>query len=239
MLVTNYLLGYKNLKIVQDNEMFNFSLDSVLLPNFVILNKNISNILDIGTGNAPIPLILSTKTAANITGVEIQKEVYDQAVQSVQINNLENRIKIINSDIKEIYENFDTESFDVITCNPPFFEVTEESNLNKNEYKTIARHEIHLNLDDVFKISKKLLKNNGVIAMVHRPERLVQIIETMKKYNIEPKRIRFVYPKRNKEANILLIEGRKNGNSGIKILPPLYSHEEDGNYTKEVQKYFE
>lgn len=239
MLVTNYLLGYKNLKIVQDNEMFNFSLDSVLLPNFVTLNKNISNILDIGTGNAPIPLILSTKTAANITGVEIQKEVYDQAVQSVQINNLENRIKIINSDIKEIYENFDTESFDVITCNPPFFEVTEESNLNKNEYKTIARHEIHLNLDDVFKISKKLLKNNGVIAMVHRPERLVQIIETMKKYNIEPKRIRFVYPKRNKEANILLIEGRKNGNSGIKILPPLYSHEEDGNYTKEVQKYFE
>lgn len=239
MLVTNYLLGYKNLKIVQDNEMFNFSLDSVLLPNFVTLNKNISNILDIGTGNAPIPLILSTKTAANIIGVEIQKEVYDQAVQSVQINNLENRIKIINSDIKEIYENFDTESFDVITCNPPFFEVTEESNLNKNEYKTIARHEIHLNLDDVFKISKKLLKNNGVIAMVHRPERLVQIIETMKKYNIEPKRIRFVYPKRNKEANILLIEGRKNGNSGIKILPPLYSHEEDGNYTKEVQKYFE
>lgn len=239
MLVTNYLLGYKNLKIVQDNEMFNFSLDSVLLPNFVTLNKNISNILDIGTGNAPIPLILSTKTEANITGVEIQKEVYDQAVQSVQINNLENRIKIINSDIKEIYENFDTESFDVITCNPPFFEVTEESNLNKNEYKTIARHEIHLNLDDVFKISKKLLKNNGVIAMVHRPERLVQIIETMKKYNIEPKKIRFVYPKRNKEANILLIEGRKNGNSGIKILPPLYSHEEDGNYTKEVQKYFE
>lgn len=239
MLVTNYLLGYKNLKIVQDNEMFNFSLDSVLLPNFVTLNKNISNILDIGTGNAPIPLILSTKTEANITGVEIQKEVYDQAVQSVKINNLENRIKIINSDIKEIYENFDTESFDVITCNPPFFEVTEESNLNKNEYKTIARHEIHLNLDDVFKISKKLLKNNGVIAMVHRPERLVQIIETMKKYNIEPKRIRFVYPKINKEANILLIEGRKNGNSGIKILPPLYSHEEDGNYTKEVQKYFE
>lgn len=239
MKVINYLLGYKNLKIVQDNEMFNFSLDSVLLPNFVTLNKNISNILDIGTGNAPIPLILSTKTEANITGVEIQKEVYDQAVQSVQINNLENRIKIINSDIKEIYENFDTESFDVITCNPPFFEVTEESNLNKNEYKTIARHEIHLNLDDVFKISKKLLKNNGVIAMVHRPERLVQIIETMKKYNIEPKKIRFVYPKRNKEANILLIEGRKNGNSGIKILPPLYSHEEDGNYTKEVQKYFE
>ncbi len=239
MLVTNYLLGYKNLKIVQDNEMFNFSLDSVLLPNFVTLNKNITNILDIGTGNAPIPLILSTKTNANIIGVEIQNEVFNQAIESVKINNLQNRIKILNSDIKEMYENFETESFDVITCNPPFFEVTKESNLNKNDYKTIARHEVHLKLDDIFKISKKLLKNNGVVAIVHRPERLIQIIESMKKYNIEPKRIRFVYPKKEKEANILLIEGRKNGRSGIKILPPLYSHESNGEYTKEIQKYFE
>ena len=94
-------------------------------------------------------------------------------------------------------------------------------------------------LDDIFKISKKLLKNNGVVAIVHRPERLIQIIESMKKYNIEPKRIRFVYPKKEKEANILLIEGRKNGRSGIKILPPLYSHESNGEYTKEIQKYFE
>lgn len=239
MLVTNYLLGYKNLKIVQDNEMFNFSLDSVLLPNFVTLNKNITNILDIGTGNAPIPLILSTKTNANIIGVEIQNEVFNQAIESVKINNLQKRIKILNSDIKEMYENFETESFDVITCNPPFFEVTKESNLNKNDYKTIARHEVHLMLDDIFKISKKLLKNNGVVAIVHRPERLIQIIESMKKYNIEPKRIRFVYPKKEKEANILLIEGRKNGRSGIKILPPLYSHESNGEYTKEIQKYFE
>lgn len=239
MLVINDLLGYKNMKIVQDNEMFNFSLDSVLLPNFVTLNKNITNILDIGTGNAPIPLILSTKTNSKIIGVEIQKDVYLQAKESVKINKLENKINIINSDIKEIYENFETESFDVITCNPPFFEVTKDSNLNKNDYKTIARHEVHLNLDDIFKISRKLLKNNGVIGIVHRPERLIEIIETMKKYNIEPKKIRFVYPKINKDANILLVEGRKNGRKGIKILPPLYSHNEDGSYTDEVKKYFE
>lgn len=239
MEVTNYLLGYKDKYIVQNTQMFNFSLDSVLLPNFVTLNKNIKNILDIGCGNAPIPLILSTKTSALITGVEIQKEVYDLAVKSVKINNLENQINIINADINELYNKFETESFDVITCNPPFFKVSKQSNLNKSDYKTIARHEVKLNLDDIFKISKKLLKNNGYIAIVHRPERLLDILESMKKYNIEPKKIQFIYPKTNMEANILLVEGKKNGNKGLKILPPIYTHLENGEYTEQIKKYFE
>lgn len=239
MEVTNYLLGYKDKYIVQNTQMFNFSLDSVLLPNFVTLNKNIKNILDIGCGNAPIPLILSTKTSALITGVEIQKDVYDLAVKSVKINNLENQINIINADINELYNKFETESFDVITCNPPFFKVSEQSNLNKSDYKTIARHEVKLNLDDIFKISKKLLKNNGYIAIVHRPERLLDILEGMKKYNIEPKKIQFIYPKTNMEANILLVEGKKNGNKGLKILPPIYTHLENGEYTEQIKKYFE
>lgn len=239
MEVTNYLLGYKDKYIVQNTQMFNFSLDSVLLPNFVTLNKNIKNILDIGCGNAPIPLILSTKTKALITGVEIQKDVYDLAVKSVKINNLENQINIINADINELYNKFETESFDVITCNPPFFKVSEQSNLNKSDYKTIARHEVKLNLDDIFKISKKLLKNNGYVAIVHRPERLLDILESMKKYNIEPKKIQFIYPKTNMEANILLVEGKKNGNKGLKILPPIYTHLENGEYTEQIKKYFE
>lgn len=239
MEVTNYLLGYKDKYIVQNTQMFNFSLDSVLLPNFVTLNKNIKNILDIGCGNAPIPLILSTKTSALITGVEIQKDVYDLAVKSVKINNLENQINIINADINELYNKFETESFDVITCNPPFFKVSEQSNLNKSDYKTIARHEVKLNLDDIFKISKKLLKNNGYIAIVHRPERLLDILESMKKYNIEPKKIQFIYPKTNMESNILLVEGKKNGNKGLKILPPIYTHLENGEYTEQIKKYFE
>ena len=239
MEVTNYLLGYKDKYIVQNTQMFNFSLDSVLLPNFVTLNKNIKNILDIGCGNAPIPLILSTKTNSLITGVEIQKEVYDLAVKSVKINNLENQINIINADINELYNKFETESFDVITCNPPFFKVSEQSNLNKSDYKTIARHEVKLNLDDIFKISKKLLKNNGYVAIVHRPERLLDILESMKKYNIEPKKIQFIYPKTNMEANILLVEGKKNGNKGLKILPPIYTHLENGEYTEQIKKYFE
>lgn len=239
MEVINYLLGYKDYYIVQNTDMFNFSLDSVLLPNFATINTNIKNILDIGCGNAPIPLILSTKTNANIIGVEIQKEVYELALKSVKINNLESRIKIINGDINEMYDSFETETFDIITCNPPFFKVSDGSNFNDSDYKTIARHEIKLNLDQIFKISKKLLKNNGNIVMVHRPERLVDIITSMKKYNIEPKRIQFVYPKKDRDANILLIEGKKNGRPGIKIEPPIYTHDENGEYSMQVKNFFE
>lgn len=239
MEVVNYLLGYKNLKIVQNTDMFNFSLDSVLLPNFVTLNKNTAKILDIGCGNAPIPLILSTKTSAKIIGVEIQKDVYELALKTVKMNDLEKQIKIINDDINNIYTYFETESFDTVVCNPPYFKVATTPNLNTIEYKTIARHEIKLNLEQIINIAKKVLKNNGNIAMVHRPERLSDIITIMRKNNIEPKRIRFVYPKETKEANILLIEGVKNGRPGLKILPPLYSHCENGEYSKQIKKYFE
>ena len=239
MKVTNYLLGYKDLKIVQDNEMFNFSLDSVLLPSFVTINKKIDRILDIGCGNAPIPLILSTKTDAKITGVEIQKEVYDLALESISINKKEDQITIINKDINDYYKEIETDTFDVITCNPPFFKYKETSNINKNDYKTIARHEVKLNLNQLFTIAKKLLKNNGVIAIVHRPERFVEVVEEMKKNNIEPKRVQFVYPKKNMDANIMLIEGSKNGNPGLKILTPIYTHLDNGEYSDEIKKYFE
>lgn len=239
MEVINYLLGYKNLKIVQNTDMFNFSLDSVLLPNFVTLNKSTAKILDIGCGNAPIPLILSTKTSAKIIGVEIQKDVYELALKTVKMNDLEKQIEIINDDINNIYTCFETESFDTVVCNPPYFKVATTPNLNTIEYKTIARHEIKLNLEQIINIAKKVLKNNGNIAMVHRPERLSDIITIMRKNNIEPKRIRFVYPKETKEANILLIEGVKNGRPGLKILPPLYSHCENGEYSKQIKKYFE
>ena len=235
----NDLLNYNGLKIVQNTDMFNFSLDSVLLPNFVTLNKNTAKILDIGCGNAPIPLILSTKTSAKIIGVEIQKDVYELALKTVKMNDLEKQIEIINDDINNIYTYFETESFDTVVCNPPYFKVATTPNLNTIEYKTIARHEIKLNLEQIINIAKKVLKNNGNIAMVHRPERLSDIITIMRKNNIEPKRIRFVYPKETKEANILLIEGVKNGRPGLKILPPLYSHYENGEYSKQIKKYFE
>ncbi len=238
MEVLNYLLGYNNLKIYQDTNMFNFSLDSVLLPNFVSLNAKCKKILDIGTGNAVIPIILSTKTQAHIDGVEIQEKVYKLAQKSILYNHLDKQISLYNEDIKEYKNRVESDQYDVITCNPPFFKVQELSRKNDSEYKVIARHEVKLNLDEIFTVCKKLLKNNGVVAMVHRPERLVEILDTMKKYNIQPKKIQFIYPKPDMAANILLIEGSKNGKPGIKILPPIYTHEENGEYTEQIKKYF-
>ena len=239
MKVTNYLLGYKDLYIVQDSDMFNFSLDSVLLPNFATITTNTRKIVDIGCGNAPIPIILSTKTDAHITGIEIQKEVFELAQESIKINKLENRIKLINGDINEVYKDFKLGSIDLITCNPPFFKYNKDSKLNESDFRTIARHEKCLNLAQLFYVAKVLLRINGNIAIVHRPERLVDIIESMKKNNIEPKKVQLIYPFKDKEANVLLIEGKKNGNPGLKILPPLYTHNLDGSYSDEVKKFFE
>lgn len=239
MKVKNYLLGYNDMYIYQDTESFNFSLDSVLLPNFVTLNKNVTKILDIGCGNGPIPLILSTKTNAKIVGVEIQTEIYKLAQESVKLNNLTEQIQIVNADINEYSKQLESDIFDVITCNPPFFKVHDFSKLNANDAKTIARHEVKLNLDELFRIAKKLLKNNGVIAIVHRPDRLVDILCSLRQNNIEPKKIRFVYPKKGSEANMVLVEGRKNGNPGLKILDNLIAHEDNGDYTEEVLKFFQ
>ena len=205
MEVLNDLLNYNNLKIYQNTNMFSFSLDSVVLPNFVTLNKNIKNILDIGSGNAAIPMILTTKTDAKITGIEIQEESYKLGKKSIEYNHLEDRINFINDDIKEYAKKIESDSFDTITCNPPYFKVNDKSRFNDSDYKTIARHEVNLNLEALFKIAKKLLKNNGNIAIVHRPERLIDIIEEMRKNNIEPKKIQFIHPGINKESNILLI----------------------------------
>lgn len=238
MEVINDLLEYKNLKIIQNPSMFSFSLDSVLLANFVQLNPSNKTILDIGCGNAPIPLILSTKSTASIVGIEIQSEVADMAHRSVIYNKLEHQIVIINEDVKEYSKRMESDFFDVITCNPPFFKYSQSSNLNKEHYKTIARHELMLNLSELFQVAKKLLKNNARIAIVHRPERMIDIIEKMRENNIEPKRIQLVYPSKEKPANILLIEGTKNGKPGIIFEAPIYTHESNGEYTEQVKKYF-
>ena len=238
MIVLNDLLDYNNYKIYQDTEMFCFSLDSVLLANFVTINKKTSNILDIGCGNGPIPLILSTRTKSNITGVEIQKDVYNLAVKSVKYNNCDKQIKIFNDDINILYKKLESDSFDTITCNPPYFKINEFTKQNISNYKRIARHEIYLDIERLCLIARKLLKNNGNIAIVHRTNRLIDIIDIMKKNNIEQKKIQFIYPKKNEESNLVLIEGIKNGRSGLKILPPLYVHNSDGSYTNAINKIF-
>ena len=239
MKVLNDLVGYKDLKIYQNSDWFSFSLDSVLLPNFVTLNKNIDLIMDLCCGNAPIPLILSTKTDARIVGIELQEDVYNLAKESVEYNKLDNQISILNMNIKDLKDKYNGDSVDVITCNPPYFKYIESSNINLDIHKVIARHEKEITLEEIIDISHYLLKNNGCLAMVHRTDRLIEIIGLFKKYGLEVKKLRFIYPKVNTESNMVLIEGRKNGNVGLKILPPLYAHNDDGSYTEEVLKMFE
>lgn len=208
-----------------------------MIPRFCVLKNNMK-IIDFCTGNAPIPMILSTLTDSNIIGVELQKEIYNLAVQSVKINNLEDRITLLNMNVLDIFNVYETDSFDLITCNPPYFRVNEFSNLNNNMIKSIARHEIEIKLEDICRISKKLLKNNGSLVLVHRTDRLSEIINMLLKYNLQPKRIRFLYPKEQENSNLVLIDARKNGNRGLKVLPPLICHNMDGSYTKEVLDMF-
>ncbi len=208
-----------------------------MIPRFCVLKNNMK-IIDFCTGNAPIPMILSTLTDSNIIGVELQKEIYNLAVQSIKINNLEDRITLLNMNVLDIFNVYETDSFDLITCNPPYFKVNEFSNLNNNMIKSIARHEIEIKLEDICRISKKLLKNNGSLVLVHRTDRLSEIINMLLKYNLQPKRIRFLYPKEQENSNLVLIDARKNGNIGLKVLPPLICHNMDGSYTKEVLDMF-
>lgn len=238
MKVRNRLLNFKDKIIYQNDDYFAFSLDSVLLANFVTIKLSDKKIIDFCTGNAPIPMLMSFRTKARIFGVELQKEIYDMGIDSVNENGMDKQIELINDDVKNINDFMEPESADIVTCNPPYFRYQDDSLINDNMIKTIARHEMKLNLDDVMKASKYVLKNGGTFAMVHRPDRLIEIINLMQKYGIEPKKIRLVYPKMGKDANILLIEGIKNGKTGLKILSPLYTHNVDGSYVDEIRKMF-
>ena len=238
MKVKNRLLNFKDKIIYQNDDYFTFSLDSVLLANFVTIKLSDKKIVDFCCGNAPIPMLMSFRTKARIFGVELQKEIFDMGYDSVIENKMDNRIELINGDVKDISKYIDSESVDVVTCNPPYFKYQDDSLINFNDVKTIARHEVLLNLEDVVKSAKYVLKNGGTLAMVHRPDRMIEIINVMQKYGIEPKKIRLVYPKIGKEANILLIEGVKNGKSGLKVLSPLYTHNNDGSYVDEIRMMF-
>jgi len=238
--VLNDLLGYEGLKIIQEPGRFNFSLDSTLLAHFVKIMKHSNRFIDLCTGNAPIPLMLTLRTNASIDAVELQDDSADQARRSVAINDLDTQIKIYHRDLIDIHTEFGVGSYDVVTCNPPYFKVGPESNLNKNDALTMARHEVTVTLDDIIKEASLLLKSGGHFAMVHRPERLIEIIETFKKYRLEPKRLRFIYPRLNKEANGILIEGALNGKAGgLRLEAPLIVYDGDSaNYTQEILDIF-
>ena len=229
MIEKNRLLDFDGV-IYQNSEWFKFSLDSVLLVNFIDYSKKIDNIMDFCCGNAPIPMLLSYKTSAKIFGVELQKCIFDLGVKSIYENKMDDKISLINDDIKNISNYFKPESFDLITCNPPYFKYKTSSIISSSDIKSVARHEICMNLDDLIASVKYLLKGNGSFYMVHRTERFYEIINKLAINKLEPKRVQFIYSNINKNSDLFLIECKKNGRSGLNVLKPLIVFDDKGNY---------
>jgi len=236
MIVCNELLGYPCLKIYQDNEMFHFSIDSVLLADFINVTKKDKKIIDLCGGNAPIPLYLTLKTDSLIDSIEIQEEIYKLAIKSIEENQLQNQINFVLGDVKDAPSIFGTNKYDIISCNPPFFKVDSNSNLNKNDYLTIARHEVKLTLEDVVSVSAKMLKDGGKLYLVYPPTRLQELFVLLEKYKLNLTKLQLVYPKRGTRANHVLIEAKKglNKNKNLIILKPLYIYRQDGKWTKDI-----
>ena len=231
----DYLLA-EDLRIIQSPSVFSFSLDAVLLSRFVQVPKSRGHIVDLCSGNGVIPLFLSARTKAKITGVELQPRLFDMAERSIRYNKLDDQINMVLGDVKEAPTTLGVEKYDVVTCNPPYFLAHELSDKNVSEHYAIARHELHLTLEEAIAASSRLLKQGGKVAFVHRPGRLLDIVTAMRANRIEPKRIRFVYPKVGKEANTLLIEGIKDGKPDLKVLAPLYVYNDNNEYTDEVSE---
>lgn len=223
--------------IIQDPQRFCFGIDAVLLSSFAKVKKH-EKALDLGTGTGIIPILLEAKNEGSCYhALEIQEESADMARRSVQYNHLEDRIEIKTGDIKEAAKLYGVASFEVITTNPPYM-IGEHGPKNDNEAKYIARHEVLCTLDDIMRESAKLLKDKGRFYMVHRPFRLPEIIRTMSQYHIEPKRMRLVHPYVDKEPNMVLIEGLKNGKPRMQVEPPLIVYEKNGDYTDEVLRMY-
>ncbi|WP_304340929.1 tRNA1(Val) (adenine(37)-N6)-methyltransferase [Metaclostridioides mangenotii] len=230
-------LQFKGLKLIQDTEGFCFGVDAVLLANFAKVKKG-STVVDLGTGTGIVPILISGKSEAKkIIGVEIQEDVHEMATRSVRLNDLEDRVEIINGDIKDIEKTLGKNMCNVVTSNPPYMHT--DGIKNPNNKKAISRHEVKCNLDDVIKAASMLLTNQGKFYMIHRPTRLVDIITIGRKYKMEPKVIRFIHPKPNKAPNLLLVEYAKCGGPDLKILDPLYVYDNDGNYTEEINSIYE
>ncbi|MBW9152380.1 tRNA1(Val) (adenine(37)-N6)-methyltransferase [Clostridium estertheticum] len=230
-------LQLKGIHVIQKKHAFRFGVDAVLLANFVKVRKN-AKVVDLCTGTGIIPFILAGKTtASNIIGVEIQEEFVDMANRSIEYNNLEDKIKFINGDLKDIELIKTIDKVDIVTVNPPY-KLQNSGLISLNDKDAIARHEICCTLEDVIIACRILLKDNGRMYMVHRPDRLADILCTMRKHRIEPKRIRMVHPSVNKAPNIVLIEGQRDGGSFLKWDPPLYVHVEDGGYTEEIKNMY-
>lgn len=231
-------LEFKGLQIIQNEKGFCFGIDSVLLSDFAKNIKRGSKVLDLGTGTGIIPILLCGKTELKeVIGVEIQKEVSNMAKRSSILNNLQDRFKVINENILSLNNLYKKQTFDVIVTNPPYKRKS-TGIVNEEEKKIISRHETTANLEDFIKISRDLLKDKGEFYMVHRPERLVDILSLLRYYKIEPKEIRFVYSNINKQPKLILIKGIKNAKPFLKVDKNLYIYDENENYTKEILEIY-
>lgn len=233
-------LQYKGLKIIQNTKGFCFGIDSVILSDFAKNIKKGSKVVDLGTGTGIIGLLLCKKTELKeIVGVEIQKEVAKMANRSIKLNKLEDKFKILNTDINKIFEDklLEKNKFDVVVMNPPYKEKG-TGKINEVDSKIISRHEVKATLSDFIKVASNLLKDKGEIYIVHKPERMPDIIQKMRENKIEPKEIKTVYSNKKTEASLILIKGIKGANKFFKILEPLYIYEENGEYTKEIKEIY-
>jgi tRNA1Val (adenine37-N6)-methyltransferase len=231
-------LEFKGLKIIQNVDGFCFGIDSVLLSDYAKNIKKGAKIVDIGTGTGIISILLSGKTVdTKITGIEIQEEVAEMAKRSVELNNLGDRIIIENINIKDVFSKISPNTIDAVVTNPPYMkENTGAINIEKK--KLISRHEVECTLEDVISISYKLLKSKGEFYMVHRAERIVDILYNLRKYKLEPKNIRFIHSKVDKEPNLVLIKSVKDAGHGLRIDKPLVVYDETGNYTDEILEIY-
>ena len=226
------------LKLIQNTDIFCFGMDAVLLSTYAKAGKN-DRVLDLGTGNGIIPVLMQSKNpGSTYTALEIQENSADLAIRNVELNNLSDRISVVKGDIKEASRLFGEASFNVVTSNPPYMNEN-HGIVNPDSAKAIARHELLCSLEDVVREAGKCLKSKGKMYMVHRPNRLVDIFDTMRRHHLEPKRMRLVYPYVNKAANMVLIEAVKGGNSQLIVEEPLIVYKEDRNYTDALLKMYE
>lgn len=228
-------LEINNLKIIQNKKYFCFGIDSVLLSDFAKEIHKGSNILDLGAGNGILEILLSAKIEnSKITGVEVQEEVCKIAKRNIKLNKLKERAQIININVKDLEENI---KYDAVVTNPPYKEIGTGLQ-NEAREKLIARHEILGNLEDFIEKGSKSLKDKGAMYMVNRPERLVDIFETSRRYNLEPKELRMVYSKVNSNPVLILIKMVKGANRYLKVREPLYIYKQNGGYTEEILKIY-
>lgn len=231
-------LQYKELKIIQNKKGFRFGIDSILLADFAKDIKKNAKVLDLGTGTGIIPTLLCGKTQlSEVIGIEIQEEVYEMAQRSIKLNNLNNKFHIINDNILNLTKYFEKNTFDVVVTNPPY-KKNESGIKNEDERKLISRHEIKAKLEDFIKVSKDMLKDKGEMYIVYRPERLVDLLTTMRKYKIEPKKLKFVYSNVDSVSKLVLVQGIKNAKSFLKLEKNLYIYNKNGEYTDEVLQIY-